>query len=160
MTTILSADYIEQGFAPVITSKPAVTVPLKSSPCLALSIPCDVVFGSPKEDCRGTGICRIATSYSHLVPSVKRECRHASGLMCSNPEGSRITLLFRQSDLCPHLSRHYFIEKKALEIKHACPLPPSAVAKLGLQGRSLPAGQHQVSFGGGYYRIDFCLKDN
>lgn len=159
MSNILSADYIEQGFAPVITSKPAAAL-LKSSSSIALTIPCDVVFGSPKEDCRGTGICRIATSYSHLSPSLRRECRYAPALMYSNPEGSQITLLFRQSDLCAHLLRHYFLEKKALEIKHACLLPSSSVAKLGLQSQSLPVGQHQISFGGGYYRIDFCLKGN
>lgn len=157
MENILTADYIEQGTVPAFAQK-TTSLRFTSSDISARLIHCDVVFGSPKEDCRGTGICRIATSYQQANLSGKKECRHAPALMCSNPEGTCVTLLFRQSDLCTHLTRHYFFQKKHLEIKHSCSLPTAVVIRLGIQGSTLPVGKHKVSFGGGYYRIDCWME--
>lgn len=133
-----------------------------TTPCLLPSIAgrmmhCDVVFGSAKEDCRGTGICRIVTSYKNGWYQMKKSCRNAPALLCSNDEGTSFSLLFRQSDLCIHLMRHYFYQKKFLEIKHSCALPASAVSKMGLKSQLVPVGVHPISSGGGYYRIEFRL---
>ena len=117
---------------------------------------CDVVFGSPKEDCRGTGICRIVTSYKNNGDQ-KKSCRNAPALLCSSDGGNSFILLFRQSDLCVHLMRHYFSQKKFLEIKHSCALPASAVSKMGLKSHLVPVGTHPISSGGGYCRIEFRL---
>ncbi len=119
---------------------------------------CDVVFGSPKEDCRGTGICRIVTSYKNGADHLKKSCRHAPALLCSSDGGKSFSLLFRQSDLCVHLMRHYFSQKKFLEINHSCALPASVVSKMGLKSHLVPVGTHPVLSGGGYYRIDFRLR--
>ncbi len=118
---------------------------------------CDVVFGSASEDCRGTGICCIVTSYKNGEGNLQKSCRHASALLCSNEGGDSFFLLFRQSDLCMHLMRHYFFQKKFLEIKHSCALPASAASKIGLKNLFVPVGVHPISSGGGYYRIDFRL---
>ncbi len=77
--------------------------------------------------------------------------------MSANPEGNCVWLLFRKSDLCAHLTRHYFFQKTCLEIKHSVTLSALAVTTLGLKNGTLPAGKHLVTAGDGYYRIDFHL---
>ena len=156
MENISTAGYTERGFGLYPAQRFALPTP-PSSVATHRVLQCDVVFGSPKEDCRGTGICRIATSYKSPNPSVKRACRYAPALMSSSPDGKQVTILFRRSDLCAHLTRHYFFQKACLEINHSCALPTSIVSRLGLRGDSIPVGKHIISSGGGYYRIDFNL---
>lgn len=154
MQNISTADSSVRGFS----LHPSHKFTLPSSHTAAQILRCDVVFGSPKEDCRGTGICRIATSHKQPNLRLKKDCRCAPALMSANAEGTGISLLFRQSDLCAQLTRHYFFQKTCLEIKHSCTLSALAVSALGLKGCSLQVGSHPVTAGDGYYRIDFRLE--
>ena len=135
---------------------PLTPVSMECMPRQIKSIPADVVFGSPKDDCRGTGICRISTSFN--APSsvyLKKDCRCARGVLLVASNGHPLSLLFRATDLCSHLLRHFFFEKTIFEMQHPCALPVPRLSLFGQKNWTLPAGKHTVTAGKGYYRIDF-----
>jgi len=129
---------------------------MDSRPRQVKSIPADVVFGSPKDDCRGTGICRISTSFNAPASVyLKKDCRCARGVLVMALDGQPLSLVFRTTDLCSHLLRHVFFQKTIFEMQHPCALPVLGASFFGLKNWSLPAGKHIVTAGKGYYRIDF-----
>ncbi|GEM_PF-630627 len=122
------------------------------------SLQCDVVFGSPKDDCRGTGICRITTSFDRpFLSQLKKDCRQAAAILLADPMGKTISLLFRHSALCSHLTRHYFFEKHFFETQQPSILSAAAASVLKLKTAIIPAGKHRIEQGKGFYRIDFQL---
>ena len=148
MTILSTTDSPSKGPLPPVS--------MEYIPRQVKSIPADVVFGSPKDDCRGTGICRISTSFNAPASVyLKKDCRCARGILHVAPDGQPLSLVFRATDLCSHLLRHFFFQKTIFEMQHSCALPMLGVSLFGLKNWVLPAGKHIVTAGKGYYRIDF-----
>jgi hypothetical protein len=115
-------------------------------------IRCDIVFGMPSQDCRGTGICKLASEYEARL-QLKNDCRNTVAFVGRAGEGERITLVFFRELLCTQLySRHF--RKGILELPESCPLPESLVGSLQLTGASLLPGNYTVTEQEGCFRVD------
>lgn len=111
----------------------------------------DVIFGSPREDCAGTGICKIeALGHSPAAAGV-RECRRARAVLTA-PDPHSLQIRIRQTDLCTQLFRQYFREDR-FRLPQSCPLDAALVQQLQLAGDVLRAGVYQIGTNDGC----FCL---
>lgn len=112
----------------------------------------DVVFGSPREDCAGTGICRIeAIGISPSASAAPRECRRARATL-STTDAHSLVLSFRRSDLCSHLFRHYF-RNEVFCLPQGCSLPGELAQTLQLAGNELVSGNFPIAQNGDFFRI-------
>ena len=117
-------------------------------------IRCDIVFGMPSQDCRGTGICKLASEYEASL-QLKNDCRNTVAFAGRAGEGNRVTLVFFREMLCTQLySRHF--RKGVLELPESCPLPDSLVENLQLKGCSLLPGNYTVTEQEGCFRVDIA----
>lgn len=117
-------------------------------------IRCDIVFGMPSQDCRGTGICKLASEYEASL-QLKNDCRNTVAFAGRAGEGNRVTLVFFREMLCTQLySRHF--RKGMLELPESCPLPDSLVENLQLKGCSLLPGNYTVAEQEGCFRVDIA----
>ena len=116
-------------------------------------LPCEVVFGSPKMDCRGTGICKL-TGYTGSVETVYKGCRKNPGFLIPFKDGEGLALVFRRELLCSRVLRTHF-RKEALALKDDFPLPQNLMDKLGLHTKVLKAGTYRLESFGGHYFIRF-----
>jgi hypothetical protein len=57
-------------------------------------IQCDVVFGSPSAECRGTGICKITGTNGFSILNQKKECKKTQAVLVERPDNQGITLIF------------------------------------------------------------------
>ncbi len=116
----------------------------------------DVVFGSPREDCAGTGICRIeAHRGAPAASSGPRECRRARAVL-SSPDAHSLVLRFHNSDLCSHLFRHYF-RNEVFCLPQACSLPGELAQSLQLAHNELVPGTYPIEQSGGFFRITLMV---
>lgn len=119
----------------------------------ALSIQCDVIFGSPGADCRGTGICKI-TGTNALSPVYRKQtCRATSAIAVRREEGRGISLIFFRSQLCIHLYRRHFW-KGILKLDEPCALPPELRDSLQLDFQYVMPGRYSVCESEGCFRVD------
>jgi hypothetical protein len=112
-------------------------------------IRCDIVFGMPSQDCRGTGICKLSSEF-HLS-STKKECRHTIAF-ASKGEGV-LSLLFFRPLLCVELFRRQF-RKGIFEMPESCPLDQHLKMALGLSGSTLLPGKYTITQQGDCFRVD------
>lgn len=126
--------------------------PLSSPAVSTQSISADIVFGSPRDDCGGTGICKIeAHCLQPAAAAPPRECRRApAGLTAPDPYFVSIT--FRRTDLCSHLFSQYF-RKENFDLPQGCPLPPELAQALQLNGDELRPGTYPIEHFDGFLRI-------
>lgn len=115
-------------------------------------IRCDIVFGIPSQDCRGTGICKL-TSDVFEVANQNKDCRRTTAFASRTADGKKLCLVFFRELLCVNLFRHHF-RKGVLQMKEPCPLPPALIADLGLAGNMLLPGNYQIQEHEGCYRVD------
>ncbi len=113
-------------------------------------IRCDIVFGMPSQDCRGTGICKLSSEF-HLQPNLKRECRQTIAF-ASKGDGV-LSLLFFRSLLCVELFRRQF-RKGVFEMPESCPIDAALQAALDLPGTTLLAGNYAIVQQGDCFRVD------
>lgn len=124
-----------------------------TTPNLVKIIHCDVVFGSPSSDCRGTGICKISGTYERSrLPEAKKECRHTLGQAAVSPDG-RLSLFFFREFLCIRLYRQHF-QKGVLNMQEACSIPGSISAGLSIEAKQILPGQYRILECDGYFRVD------
>lgn len=114
----------------------------------------DVVFGSPKDDCRGAGICKIISGAE--FPDLKRNCSRTQALFQSVSEGALLKVFFEKSNLCANLMKHYF-RKPNLEVKSVCPVSPILASLLGLQNKTIATGIYAITTEGSGYVVTFVL---
>ncbi len=115
-------------------------------------IRCDIIFGMPSQDCRGTGICKLTSDMvNFLLPA--KECRRTAAFAGRANNGSRISLFFLRELLCIELFRHHF-RKGVLQMQEPCSLPDDLVENLGLQGDTLLPGTYMVTEENGCFRVD------
>lgn len=116
-------------------------------------LPCEVVFGSPKMDCRGTGICKLM-GYSGAVETGQRSCRQNPGFLIPFKDGKGLALVFRRELMCANVMRTHF-RKETLTLKDNFRLPQSLIDKLGLNTKMLKAGAYRLESFGDHFLIQF-----
>ncbi|MCC6413081.1 MAG: hypothetical protein IT270_15565 [Saprospiraceae bacterium] len=114
----------------------------------------DVVFGSPKDDCRGAGICKIISGAE--FPDLKRSCSRTQAQFQSVSDGNLLKVFFEKSSLCANLMRHYFRES-SLEVKTACPVSPILASLLGLKNKTIATGIYAITTEGSGFAVTFVL---
>ena len=131
------------------------TLPAQQPQTLVSIIPdfilADVVFGSPREDCAGTGICRIEALAASPAAAGPRECRRARATLSSSDAHS-LVLCFRRSDLCSHLFRHYF-RNDHFCLPQGCSLPGELAQSMQLAYNELIPGNYPIAQSGDLFRI-------
>lgn len=132
--------------------------PLRETAETALQMSCDVVFGSPSADCRGTGICRISARVSHSpLPAARRQkCQSAVGLLYPIDGGSGLAMVFTKGMLCTQLYRKHF-RKGYLCIESYSFLPDDVVRGLSLKTNKLSPGIYPVAEDSEFLRINFHI---
>ncbi len=117
---------------------------------------CDVVFGSPRSDCSGAGICKIVDNTSRKPILLKRSCRLAPALLTSNGDGNVLTMTFLREFMCVHLLRHHF-RTGILDVQEACSIPARVANVLGLCGAAILPGQYVIEEMARGFSISFLL---
>lgn len=115
---------------------------------------CDVIFGSPSADCRGTGVCKITARRPTQPRPLSRDCQATTGVFSSQREGAEVSVVFFRELLCVNVLRKHLMGA-TLELREPCPLPRQLVDFLGLQIKTLLPGNYPIEEGAGYYRITF-----
>lgn len=119
-------------------------------------IRCDIVFGMPSQDCRGTGICKL-TSDLDMPPAMKKECRHTVAFAGRSEDGLKVSFLFFRELLCVDLFRRQF-RNGIFDMPEACLLPDSIAEKLEMNGRKLLPGQYAVQMTGNCFKVDILCE--
>jgi hypothetical protein len=116
----------------------------------------DVVFGSPKDNCRGSGICYVVAD--HRAPGASRlgQCRRARAFFEPSAATDRVSVAFERSDLCCRLMRDVF-RKSHVTLSEPCVLPVSLSAFLGLSFREVLPGLYPIEVTAMGFRIVFSL---
>ncbi len=117
---------------------------------------CDVIFGSPRSDCSGAGICKIVDINSGKGVQLKRDCRLAPALLTASADGTQLTMTFLREFMCVHLLRHHF-RTGVLDVQDACPIPDGIVNLLCLPGFAILPGQYVIEEGLRGFKIHFSL---
>lgn len=112
-------------------------IQLKSSPFIVA----EVIFGSPKKNCAGIGICKVSPvdNISTTLP-----CRSVSTEIASI-KSNAIRLRLRMDGLCSNLIDRQFKHGR-FKMEEAFELPLWLVDELQLAARQIKAGQYPVSF--------------
>lgn len=104
----------------------------------------DIVFGSPKDECHGSGICSVVAMNEAMGASRSSDCRRAKGLLMANGgSNGGIEVVFRATDLCALLMKSVF-RKQTFYMQEPCTLPQSIVHALNLPGNTLQPGVYPM----------------
>lgn len=102
----------------------------------------DIVFGSPKDECRGSGICSVVALADAPAASRHNDCRRARARLRPDAAGG-IEVVFRAQDLCSHLLKNVF-RHTTFAMPDACELPERVASALGLNGSTLVPGTYPI----------------
>ncbi|MCB0529654.1 MAG: hypothetical protein H6565_13145 [Lewinellaceae bacterium] len=106
-------------------------------------IRCDIVFGMPSQDCRGTGICKLSSDLFLQQPPAKN-CRHTVAFVSGcDIDPSRVRLLFFREFLCIDLFRRQF-RNGIFAMPESCPIPEALAKDLGMNISTLLPGNYSV----------------
>jgi hypothetical protein len=108
-----------------------------------LPIRCDVIFGSPNLDCRGTGICKIMDHAGAQMP-VGQDCRRAPALLSAINGGSVVCIRMFREQVCLNVYKNH-LRKGVLELQEPCAMPATLANRIGLAGNRLGPGRFLVS---------------
>ncbi len=115
---------------------------------------CEVIFGSPSSNCRGTGVCKIAAHHPNQQLQRRNNCQSTTGICTGLNGGQQLSILFFRELLCVNILRRHLMSNE-LELKEPCPLPPGLIKFLGLGIKTLMPGRYAIEEGQGYYRVTF-----
>jgi hypothetical protein len=120
------------------------------------ALSCGVVFGSPRMDCVGTGICKLETTFQTAVSEAKPNgrCRVTRGFIATLRGSAFAALLLPEVFLCARVWRNHLSEG-LLVLDSACPIPATMTQKLGLKTKVLPPGIYPVQRVHGFVVIKF-----
>ncbi|MBL7826317.1 MAG: hypothetical protein JNJ57_06775 [Saprospiraceae bacterium] len=135
-------------------------IPTRSLASLSTFVPgteqtlqCDVIFGSPSADCRGTGICKITGTNAFSPITAGTACQITQAFAQPRKDQGGITLFFFRSFLCTQLYRRHFW-KGILKMDEPCPLPEDIRTQLGLAFNTLLPGKYVVKEENGCFQVD------
>ena len=130
------------------------TIPdLPSNPNLFLH--CDVIFGIPSDDCRGTGICKITGTHSRNISGNSKHCQHATGMLIKKGEDAALTLLFPRHNLCSKLYKTHFWKGEST-VEESYSLSDDLCVELGISSGQIPAGKYTVKESAGLVLIELA----
>lgn len=112
----------------------------------------DVIFGSPKLDCAGTGICKIMHAKTNALRRQAGHCRIAPALLQSSADGHSISITLERSSVCI-LAYKTHLRSGFLQLSEACKIDPVLVAALGLKHAHILPGNYAVIEDGQIIRI-------
>lgn len=116
---------------------------------------CDVIFGSPSSDCRGTGVCKISAHQPGQPWPRNRDCQSTIGICSGLDGGKQLSIVFFRELLCVNILRKHLMAD-VLELREPCALPAELIRSLRLKISALPPGRYPIEEGQGYYRVTFC----
>jgi len=117
----------------------------------------DIVFGSPKDDCRGSGICSVVALTDTPSASDQASCRRARACMRLDAGSGGIEIVFQHTDLCSLLVKNIF-RKSTFKLPQTCELPSSIVEALGLPGCRLLPGEYPIQSLPGAFAFNLLLS--
>ena len=117
-------------------------------------IRCDIVFGMPSQDCRGTGICKLTSDLTQ-PPDLQKQCRQTVAFAAGFAGEGKVSLLFFRELLCVDLFRRQF-RNGVFDMPEPCPLPHSLAEQLGLNGKSLLPGKYSIEADGTCLKVAIC----
>ena len=115
---------------------------------------CDVIFGSPSSNCRGTGVCKITAHHPNQQLTRRNDCQSTTGICTALSGGQQLSIVFFRELLCINILRRHLMANE-LELKEPCPLPHELIKFLGLSIKTLMPGRYAIEEGQGYYRVTF-----
>lgn len=125
-------------------------MPKPSKP--AESIAVMVLFGSPKHNCAGQGICRVDGGLMSTDTLALRPCQAATAI--ADPvAGRHLRLHFAKASMCPQAQRNHF-GGTAFQVNE---LAPVRIPQWGLPEAHIQLGQYPVSESERYYTVCFEL---
>ncbi|MCC7246563.1 MAG: hypothetical protein IT269_12850 [Saprospiraceae bacterium] len=110
----------------------------------------DVVFGSPRNDCEGTGICRISGFNS--IQSTKKTCRKTRGLARFDASSNSIIIQFRRTMMCPRLYANHFYTGR-FHMSDPCWLGKDLCRKINQTSVCMMPGTYAVQEKDGWIRV-------
>jgi hypothetical protein len=113
---------------------------------------CDVIFGSPSADCRGTGICKITAQAERSEEPKKSECKRTRAMISMDKVNGEVSLLLFPEFLCMNILRNQ-LRNGVLVMKEPCHLPSNLVASFGLETNEVSPGSYPMEIKLGYYKI-------
>ncbi len=124
-------------------------IQLKSSPFIVA----EVIFGSPKKNCAGIGICKVSPvdNMSTTLP-----CRSVSTEIASI-KSNAVRLRLRMDGLCSNLIDRQFKHGR-FKMEEAFELPLWLVDKLKLSASHIKAGSYPVIFDEAHIVIQLRLN--
>lgn len=116
---------------------------------------CDVVFGSPSADCRGTGVCKISAlaSMTKLKHSA-RNCQSAPGILYPLDGGAGVSIVIAREMMCLQLLRNQF-RSGILTLNEPYRLSNDVTSTLSLKIKELKPGNYSIEEIDGFFRINF-----
>jgi hypothetical protein len=116
----------------------------------------NVIFGSPRQDCNGTGICQIA-SFDGVMSRKNKQCRITTGYAQPSSDGGSLRIAFRKTDMCCRLYANHF-HRGVFQMSDACTLPSAFCQKLGTEKSVLRPGTYKVQEAEGWIQVDLILQ--
>lgn len=117
-------------------------------------IRCDVVFGSPSLECRGTGVCKITAHDRSRDAEIHKGCNRTTAFLTASEGGQHVSMIMLRELLCVNILRQH-LRSQVLVMKEPCRIPQGFVTSLGLNTDVLKPGSYPIYEMAGYFRIDF-----
>lgn len=113
-------------------------------------IRCEIIFGSPSMDCRGTGICKIISTEERSGHA--GACASFPAYIAARHDGNGLLIFFSKQQLSDAaFSRHF--PENTLSMNEACPVPEFIQTGLETDISSISAGKYQLQSDGLYVFI-------
>lgn len=116
----------------------------------------NVIFGSPRQDCNGTGICQIASFDGKILQRKNNNCSATIGYVSAQSDGAALRIKFRKTDLCCRLYANHFY-KGQFKMTDACQLSAALCKQYGIQHSILKPGTYKVVEADGWIHVDLIL---
>jgi hypothetical protein len=118
----------------------------------------DVVFGSPRADCSGTGVCKIIAREQE-GEIAGRNCRRAPAVFSSGEAPGQLSMLLLREFLCVEVWKTQ-LRRGSLHLSEPCPVPAFLREFFHLPAVFLAPGYYAVQPRPDYLQIDFSWKMN
>jgi len=117
----------------------------------------DVIFGSPKLECLGTGICKIV-NYTNAQPiQLGKDCKRAPAFLHSNHDGSVLQLLLFRELVCLNVYKNH-LRSGVFDMPSACFIDAELSAELGLNSSVLAPGKYEIVEKGNCFHINIQVQ--
>ena len=120
--------------------------------CTKNMLACEVVFGSPQMNCRGSGICRLIVHAA--TEQASSNCRRNPAFLMPAKDGKCLAVVFRRELLCVNVLRTQFRNGQMI-LKESFRIPQPLMETLSLKKKFLKAGTYSLEQVDGHFLIRF-----